>query len=108
MILLLNQTEPDNGGVFGSIGKERGGGRYSSIPGGYKTKFLQSQTAGLLAGREARRNLGSNGLLVKCSPLLSALNPLMASRSCSSPDFGFHLLNKLRRGGKKDFLCTEI
>lgn len=60
MLLLVNQTEPDNSGVVGSVGNRKwgGGGGYSSIPGGSEAKFLQSQTAGLLAGRKARRNLG--------------------------------------------------
>lgn len=54
----MNQAEPGDTGVLGPVGKEKG--VYSSIPGVFGTKFLQSQTAGLLAGRKARRNLGSS------------------------------------------------
>ena len=45
-------------GVAGSVGKENAERMYGSVPNRRGTKFLQSQTAGLLAGRKARRNLG--------------------------------------------------
>ncbi len=51
MLLLMNQTEPDNSGVVGSVGNRKVGGGVGVI-------VLQSQTAGLLAGRKARRSLG--------------------------------------------------
>lgn len=78
----MNKTEAGNGRVVWGIRK--GGRVFSSIPDGSERKFLQSQTAGLLAGEKARRNWGSNKLSVPHCPVVP--EPLMASRSRSSPD----------------------
>lgn len=100
----MNKTEPGNIDVFGPVGKENG--VYSSIPGVFVTTFLQSQTAGLLAGRKARRNLGFNYLSAPHRPV--GPEPLMASRSCSSPDFWLPFAEQTFEEVKKYFLCTEI
>lgn len=43
MILLLNQTEPDDSGAFGSVGKEKGGGFIVQFLEGLRQSFYRAR-----------------------------------------------------------------